>query len=59
MERPSSLSNLGLIVQTVGWIHALEGVAQYFSERRYETVLRRIITLFLRCDPSRPALPGT
>jgi hypothetical protein len=59
MERPSSLSDLELIVQTAGWILALEGVAQYFSERHYETVLRRIITLFLRCDPARPALHGT
>lgn len=57
MERPSPLPNLGLIDQTVGWILALGGIAEYFSERHYETVLRHINALLLGCDLARPALP--
>jgi hypothetical protein len=57
MERPSTLSNVWLIVQTVGWVMALEGVAEYFSERHYETAFRRLLALFLGCDPARPKVP--
>lgn len=59
MERPSTLSNILLIVQTVGWIMALEGVAEYFSERHYETVLRRMLALFIGYDPARPKVPNS
>lgn len=55
MERPSTLSNIWLIVQTLGWVMALEGVAEYFSERHYETVLRRLLAFALGCDPGRPS----
>lgn len=54
MERPSALSNFWLIVQTVGWVVALEGVAEYFSERHYETVLRRLLAVALGGDPACP-----
>jgi hypothetical protein len=59
MERPSALSNVWLLVQTAGWIMALEGVADYISERHYETVLRRLLVFFLGCDPARPKVPTT
>lgn len=57
MERPSPLSNLWLIMQTVGWIMALEGVAEFFTERHYETVIRSLIAFFLGSDPAKPKLP--
>ena len=57
MERPSPLSNLWLLVQTFGWVIALEGVAEFVSERHYDTVLRRIIVLFLGGDPQAPRPP--
>lgn len=57
MERPSALSNIWLIVQTVGWIMALEGVAEYFSERHYESLFRHLLVLALGCDPAKPRLP--
>jgi hypothetical protein len=57
MERPSVLSNVWLIVQTLGWIMALEGVAEYLSERNYESLLRRLLALVLGCDPAKPKLP--
>lgn len=57
MERPSPLSNLWTIVQTVGWIMALEGVAEFFSEHHYQFALRGLIALFVGRDPARPKLP--
>lgn len=58
MERAPALSNLWLIVQTLGWIVALEGVAEFFAERHYESLARRLLVLFLGChDPAKPALP--
>ncbi|KAK8006065.1 hypothetical protein PG991_012362 [Apiospora marii] len=42
------------IWNTVGWVMALEGVAEYFSERHYETVLRRLLAFALGGDPARP-----
>lgn len=57
MERPAPLANLWLIVQTVGWVFALEGVAEFFSDRHYHNVFRRILLLFLDRDPSKPAIP--
>jgi hypothetical protein len=57
MERPSALSNIWLIVQTFGWVMALEGVAEYFSERNYESLMRRLLAFALGCDPAKPKLP--
>lgn len=54
MERPQALANLWIIIQTVGWILALEGVADYFSDRHYHNTFRRLILLFLDRDPARP-----
>jgi hypothetical protein len=59
MERPSTLSNIWLLLQTIGWVMALEGVAEYLSERHYETAFRRILALVLGCDPARPKAPDT
>lgn len=57
MERPSALSNVWLVVQTIGWVMALEGVAEYFAERHYEFLFRRLVALFFGCDPAKPNLP--
>lgn len=57
MERPTTLANLWLIVQTVGWVFALEGVAEFFSDRHYHNVFRRFLLLFLDRDPSKPRMP--
>jgi hypothetical protein len=57
MERPPPLSNIWLLVQTFGWIMALEGVTEYFSQRNNEYVLRRLLAFLLGCDPAKPQLP--
>ncbi|KAH8843560.1 hypothetical protein MCOR07_008891 [Pyricularia oryzae] len=57
MERPQTLANLWLIVRTIGWLVALEGVADFFSDRHYHTVIRRLILLFLDHDPAIPRPP--
>lgn len=58
MERASTrLANLWIIIQTVGWVLALEGVAEFFSERHYHNLLRRIVLLFFDRDPARPKAP--
>lgn len=59
MERPQALSNLWLIVQTVGWIAALEGVAEYFSDRHSHSLFRRFIALLLDRDPATPQPPDS
>jgi hypothetical protein len=59
MERAQALSNLWTIVQTVGWIMALDGVAEYFSERHSHALFRRIVALFLDRDPASPRLPDS
>lgn len=57
MERPSPLSNLWIIIQTLGWIIALEGVTEFFTERQYESALRTVVALLLGHDPAAPRLP--
>lgn len=57
MERPQALFNLWTIVQTVGWIMALDGVADFFSERHSHAIFRRIVALVLDRDPASPRLP--
>jgi len=57
MERPQTLANFWIIIKTIGWIMALEGVAEYFSDRHYHDLFRRLILLFLDKDPARPTLP--
>lgn len=57
MERPSALSNLWIILRTLGWVIALEGVTEYFSERHYESVFRLLLSFVLGCDPATPRLP--
>ncbi len=59
MERPQALHNLWIIVQTVGWVMALEGVAEFFSDRHGHALFRRLVHLFLERDPSRPRLPDS
>jgi len=59
MERPQALANLWLIVRTLGWIMALEGVADFFSDRHYHTVVRRLLLLFVDRDPASPRVPDS
>jgi hypothetical protein len=57
MERPQTLANLWVIVKTLGYVLALEGVAEWFSDRHYHTTFRKFILFFLDRDPARPAIP--
>lgn len=58
MERPPQMfANLWVIMQTVGWVLALEGVAEFFSDRHYHNMFRRILLLFLDHDPAKPRVP--
>lgn len=57
MERPQALANLWIILQTIGWIVALDGVAEFFSDRHYHNVFRRVLLLFIDRDPASPRLP--
>lgn len=60
MERPPQMfANLWVIIQTVAWVVALEGVAEFFSERHYHNIFRRILLLFLDHDhdPAKPRVP--
>jgi len=57
MERPQALPNLWLIVRTVAWVMALEGVAEFLSDGHWHTLLRRLLYLFVERDPSKPRLP--
>ena len=59
MERPQAFANLWLIVQAVGWVLALEGVAEFFSDRHYHALFRRLLLLFLGHDPARPRVPDS
>lgn len=58
MERPqTTLANIWTIMQTIGWVLALEGVAEFFSERHYHNTFRRLILIFLDHDPAKPRIP--
>lgn len=59
MERPQTLPNLLLIIQTLGWLLALEGVAEFFSSRHTHTSLRKLVLLFVDRDPAQPQLPDS
>lgn len=63
MERPQTFANTWLVLHTLGFILALEGVAEYFSNRHYQGVFHRLILLAFQHysgrddDPTRPRLP--
>jgi hypothetical protein len=57
MERPQALPNLWLIVRTVAWVMALEGVAEFLSDYHWHTLLRWLVDLAVERDPSKPRLP--
>jgi hypothetical protein len=63
MERPETFANLWLILQTIGFILALDGVAEYFSDRHYQGLFRKFLLLYyhfvrgLDHDPAEPRLP--
>lgn len=44
-------------MQTVAWVLALDGVAEFFSDRHYHNLFRRIILLFVDRDPAKPRVP--
>lgn len=56
-------ANIWLILQTIGFIIALDGVAEYFSDRHYQSLFRKTIILYyqfvrgLDHDPAEPRLP--
>lgn len=57
MERPQTLANLWIVVRILGWLLALEGVVEFFSDVHYHNVFRRLLGLFIDHDPSHPRLP--
>lgn len=63
MERPQTFTNLWLILQTIGFIIALEGVTEYFSDRHTYNIFRKLFLLFfylvggLEHDPAEPRIP--
>jgi hypothetical protein len=59
MERPQTLPNIWAFIQTAAWIMALDGVAEFFSERHSNTLIRRLIALLLDRDPASPRLPDS
>ena len=59
MERTQTLSHLWLIVQTVGWIIALEGVAEYISDRHLHSLFRHFVADGFNGDPQSPRPPDS
>lgn len=65
MERPQTFANLWIILQTLGFIIALDGVAEYFTERHYQGLIRNFVVLYIRAargidyDPAEPKLPDS
>ena len=63
MERPQAFANTWLILQTLGFIIALDGVAEYLSGRHYHGLFRQLLLLYLQLihnlerDPAQPHLP--
>jgi hypothetical protein len=57
MEPPQALPNLWIILRTIGWIMALEGVAEFFSDSHSFNLFRRLIYLFVERDPFLPRPP--
>ena len=63
MERPATFANTWLILQTLGFIIALEGVAEYLSDRHYHSLFRRFILLCYQLrgygdyEPTQPRIP--
>jgi len=59
MERPQALPNIWVIVKTLGWVLALEGVTEWLSDRHYHNTFRKFIFFFLDHDPARPRAPDS
>jgi hypothetical protein len=64
MERPETFANLWIILQAIGFIIALDGVAEFVPQRHYHNTMRQIIILVvdfffgpLDRDPAQPRLP--
>lgn len=57
MERAPTLHNLWLVVQTVAWVVALEGIADFYSARHAHTLFRRVVAILVDRDPFSPRLP--
>lgn len=65
MERPQTFANLWLLLQTVAFVLALDGVTEYFSDRHTLNIFRKIMLLYfylvgdLDHDPAEPRLPDS
>jgi hypothetical protein len=63
MERPATFANTWLILKTIAFIVALEGVTEYFADGHYLRLARRYFLLLLEIagyhapDPANPPLP--
>lgn len=63
MERPATFANLWLILKTVGFILALEGISDYYTNRHAYNSFRKLVLAYywyvhgLEHDPSQPRLP--
>lgn len=57
MERPQTFANIWLILKTIGFVIALDGVADFFSDRHYHSLFRRLLHIYIDGDPAQPRLP--
>lgn len=58
MERAQTLATLLILVQTIVWMAGLDGVADFFADRHYHTLIRRrLLLLFVDRDPARSRVP--
>lgn len=63
MERPQTLANTWILLETVGYVLALDGVAEILSDGHYHGLCRSLALLCLSyftgldSDPARPHLP--
>jgi hypothetical protein len=63
MERPQTLANTWLFLQILGFVFALDSLAQYFSDRHYQDIYRKFLLYYfyiargLDHDPARPEPP--
>lgn len=56
MECPQALYNIWLIIQSISWTTAFEGVANYIGDHNARCFFRGVVAFLLR-DPATPQLP--
>jgi hypothetical protein len=57
MERSQAMSNLWVLIQIIGWVIVLEGVAEFFGDRHSHALFRHFIATILPRDPASPRTP--